>query len=134
MTTQANIHVPNAVAEWFTQVEREAYMRGWNEATQAILLAAAAVKPPAASLSRTDSNGSARPQMFAPVGGVTNRERVIRALQAKPGMRPREVAKWIQSTEPEIKTRSIETAVKRMKGKEIDKNRSPELYLTAGTQ
>jgi len=55
-------------------------------------------------------------------GEETNREKILRALKAKPGMRPVEIIAWLADNGGDPNTNSITTTIKRMRDSdEIEK-------------
>ena len=132
--TMNRIAIPEEVYRWMETLQAEAYQKGWEAATAAMVEAASAKR---GAPSQADANGSTQPLAnrtrvrlsdFGNAIAPTYRDRIIEALKAKPGMRSAEVGRWIKERHADANPNSIQTTIKRMKKKEI-RQRGVRLYL-----
>lgn len=126
MKTQTEI--PQAVVDWLESAKKEAYQKGWADATAALVQAAASARP-------TDSSpkgGGLKRKPFKPAnaeGEESNRDKVIRALRAKPGMRFADIPRWLQEEDPSVNRLTILTTAKRLYKTKVLKKRGVRLYV-----
>lgn len=124
------VKIPPHVLDWFEEIEKTAYQKGWDDATAALIEAAKARRPVMELPAATDSPTQRRvtlPTIRA--GRETNRAAVVRALTAKPGMRPVDVPRWLQDTGTPMNSTSIMTLIKRMRRERNIEKRGDGLYL-----
>jgi hypothetical protein len=141
---------PKELTDWVTYIEnvrREAHERGRAEGRvegleegyqKGIEAASAAIAGVAETIKgkivktphhpwveeHSTPAGRIRPRLTETVewtGEETNREKILRALQAKPGMRPVEIITWLEQNGAEPNTNSISTTIKRMRDIDIEK-------------
>lgn len=131
------IQIPKHVEQWIEDLQRESYQKGWDDATEALLEAAAKKRPggaktavPAATEPSIEvpSVSSLDREIIEMLANASNRERVMFALQARPGMRPVEVVRFLESIVA-VKENSILTTIKRMRRDGEVQTRGNELYL-----
>jgi hypothetical protein len=99
------------LAQTMEELLKQAYQRGWDDATAALIAAAraGAVADPAP----TKTNGAEHPSISEIDAHVTAREAVERALRARPGMHSSEIHKWVVANGMQIKFEAVRTAIKR---------------------
>jgi hypothetical protein len=121
------IPIPQHVLEWIEDLRQVAYQKGWDDATAAMMEAAASKRgaiterpiaaDPAATAPPTRP-AFARVRLSRPFGAkLTHRIRVLRALRVHPGMRPREVVQYLvkNGDASPHQANAVETAIKRMR-------------------
>ena len=131
MKTQ--VEIPPAVAEWLEGIRKEAYQKGWDDATAALVQAAASARP----ADSESKGGGLKRKPFKPAnaeGEESNRDKVIRALRAKPGMRFADIPRWLQDEDPSVNRLTILTTAKRLYKNKVLKKRGVRLYVNDATE
>lgn len=126
MTIQTQI--PPAVLEWIEELQKQAYQKGWDEATAALVQAAASARPGNGTVVKGKLERK-KPKISAPQGGESNRERVLRALKNKPGMRLAEIARYLTEEDSTVNRLSILTTAKRMHKDRTLRKRGNKLFI-----
>ena len=91
--------IPQHVLDWLEDIERRAYQRGWNDATHALVEAAAQNRLPN---QRPMMRRKLPTDLAAEVPAEeTTRQMITRALRANPsGLRAAEVPRWLSERGP----------------------------------
>jgi hypothetical protein len=112
--------IPKYVIEALERWQRETEVKAFEAAARAIVEAATRNGPGASGLMLQEE----KQEHKSPQVGETNRDRVLRALRAKPGMRPSEVVKWLKSQGNSFNEQSILTTIKRLQDDAIERRGS----------
>jgi hypothetical protein len=110
--------IPQYVIESLERWQRETEVKAFEAAARAIMEAATRNVPNASGLALPEN----KQEQTSTQGVETNRDRVLRALRAKPGMRPSEVVKWLKSQGNNFNEQSILTTIKRLQGDVIERH------------
>jgi hypothetical protein len=106
--------IPKHVLDWLDEIETRAYQRGWDDATRALVEAAAQNRLP-----------NQRPMMRRKLpadlavevpAGETTRQMIARALRENPsGLRAAEVPRWLsEQATTKFNEGTVHTFIKRM--------------------
>ncbi len=126
MKTQ--VEIPSHVLDWLEGRDRQAYQKGWEDATAALVQAAASARP-GGKIAEKPTTPAFKPPVSPPPANETNRDRIIRALKAKPGMRAADIARWLINENPEVNRMTILTMTKRMQKDHALRKRGNGLYV-----
>jgi hypothetical protein len=115
------IAIPDHVIGWLETMQLEAYQKGWDDATAAVVEAASAKR----GASSTKAPDTSRPPVIHHVrpseigtgktDGLSYPDWVVQALEFQSGIRAVQVANWVLERNPAANRQSIYTAIKRMK-------------------
>lgn len=135
--------MPQQILDWLGEQERrvqEAYQKGWDDATTALVEAARAKRSVGAGASPVSVPVIAQTSpkqatvMANREGRPTNRAAVIEALRAQPGQRPSEIPRWLERAGMPMNATSILTLVKRMKREGNIVNRDGRYFLSENSK
>lgn len=96
---------------------QDAYQRGWDDATAAVLQAASSRHPNVSKGLATGQtqNDQRRIGMSELRNRVTAREAVTQALKVKPGMQSKEIFHWIEASGLSVSFEAVRTAITRLR-------------------
>jgi len=100
----------------------EGYQKGLDDASATV---AEAIASKRAESAPAESRHHERAQLIESIQWSpddTNRDRILRAVRAQPGMRPVEIIKWLQDHGANPNENSILTTIKRMRNIDIFKH------------
>lgn len=122
------IEIPSAVAEWLERIRQEAYQKGWDEATVALVQAAKSARP--VDISSKERKIDRKPFRAAnATGEESNKDKVIRALRNEPGMRFADIPRWLQKEDASINRLTIITTARRLLKNRVLRKRGVRLYV-----
>ena len=130
--------IPPHVLNWLEDLETKAYQKGWEDATRAMMSAAASqrIAGPLAIL----NDGTAETEATAPqpirrispvirAMGKTNADFVLATLRERPGLRPIEVFQALHEGGYQPNRESISTCIKRLRNEGRIMKRGTGLYI-----
>jgi hypothetical protein len=109
------IEIPKHVTDWLEAICKDSYQKGWDGAMAAVMAAASSQHGATARAAIAQQTNNAPPRHRARLPQRSNRELVIEALRAKPGMRPRQVVVWLLGQGHKVIPNTILTMIKRMR-------------------
>jgi hypothetical protein len=132
------------LSDFVSQIEADAYRRGFNDALRAFSGAVKGLRPTASTTAtesqiepKSDDVNSQEPQLPMKRGGSIPRRRlrensdqmrVLKAIRETPGMRGIEIVRTIEAAGQAIHERTVRTALSRLKGAGMIEQREEKWY------